>query len=97
MKAIVQDAYGIAPENVFRLDEIDQPTIRGGEVLVPVHAAGVDRGRPVIQMPRSPMLMRIMAFGFRRPKALNPAGVWQESSKRSANRSEFKPGNHVNV
>jgi hypothetical protein len=48
-------------------------------------------------MPRSPMLMRIMAFGFRRPKALNPAGVWQESSKRSANRSEFKPGNHVNV
>jgi NADPH:quinone reductase-like Zn-dependent oxidoreductase len=40
MKAIVQDEYG-APEDVFKLQETDKPTVGDGEVLVRVHAAPV--------------------------------------------------------
>ena len=43
MRAIVQDKYGEADE-VLRLAEIDKPSIGPDEVLVRVHAAGVDRG-----------------------------------------------------
>ncbi len=42
MKAIVQDGYGSA--DVLRLAEIDRPEIAANEVLVKVHAAGMDRG-----------------------------------------------------
>jgi NADPH:quinone reductase-like Zn-dependent oxidoreductase len=42
MKAIVQDQYGTA--DVLELRHIDKPQIRDNEVLVRVHAAGVDRG-----------------------------------------------------
>jgi NADPH:quinone reductase-like Zn-dependent oxidoreductase len=43
MKAIIQDRYGEA-EEVLRLAEIDRPSPVKGEVLIEVHAAGVDRG-----------------------------------------------------
>ena len=42
MKAIVQDEYG-SPD-VLELRDIDIPEIADDEVLVHVHAAGVDRG-----------------------------------------------------
>ena len=42
MKAIVQDTYGSA--DVLDLREIPKPDISADEVLVRVHAAGVDRG-----------------------------------------------------
>ena len=42
MKAIVRDTYG-SPE-VLELRDIDKPEIADDEVLVRVHAAGVDRG-----------------------------------------------------
>jgi NADPH:quinone reductase-like Zn-dependent oxidoreductase len=42
MKAIVQDTYGSA--DVLELRDIDRPEIGDDEVLVRVHAAGVDRG-----------------------------------------------------
>jgi hypothetical protein len=42
MKAIVQDVYGEA--DVLRLVEIDRPEPGADEVLLRVHAAGVDRG-----------------------------------------------------
>jgi NADPH:quinone reductase-like Zn-dependent oxidoreductase len=42
MKAIVQDAYGTA--DVLEVRDIDLPEIKDDEVLVRVHAAGVDRG-----------------------------------------------------
>ena len=44
MQAIVQDRYGAEPESVLRLDRVAKPAIGAGEVLVRVHAAGVDRG-----------------------------------------------------
>lgn len=65
MKAIVQDVYG--PVDVLRLGEIDRPDIAANEVLVKVHAAGMDRGT-WHSLTGQPYLMRVMGFGFRRPK-----------------------------
>ena len=65
MRAIVQDAYG--PSDVLRLREIDLPEIAADEVLVDVAAAGMDRGT-WHSMAGKPYLMRIMGFGFSRPK-----------------------------
>lgn len=66
MKAIVQDSYGSA--DVLRLQEIDEPEIGDDDLLVRVHAAGVDPG-VWHMMTGLPYLMRIMGFGFRAPKA----------------------------
>jgi NADPH:quinone reductase-like Zn-dependent oxidoreductase len=71
MKAIVQDAYGTAPEDVLRLAEIARPAIGDDEVLVRVHAASVDRGTWHV-MAGLPSLMRVAGAGLRRPKAPNP-------------------------
>ena len=65
MKAIVQDAYGSV--DVVRLAEIDRPRIAANEVLVKVHAAGMDRGT-WHSLTGKPYLMRVLGFGFRRPK-----------------------------
>src|SRR5664279_1865231 len=65
MRAIVQDTYGSA--EVLHLARIGRPEIADGELLVRVHAAGLDRGTWHLMTGR-PYLMRIMGFGFRRPK-----------------------------
>jgi len=65
MSAIVQDAYGDA--DVLRLERVARPAIGEGEVLVRVHAAGLDRGTWHL-MTGKPYLMRIAGLGFRRPK-----------------------------
>jgi NADPH:quinone reductase-like Zn-dependent oxidoreductase len=71
MAAIVQAAYGAAPEHVLRLDHIPRPVARDGQVVVRVAAASVDRGTWHLLTGR-PQLMRLMGFGLRRPKAINP-------------------------
>ncbi len=65
MKAIVHDTYGSA--DVLELREIDRPEIGDDDVLVRVHAAGVDRGAWHLMM-GLPYLLRIMGYGFRAPK-----------------------------
>jgi len=65
MLAIVRDVYG--PSDVLHLERISRPGIADGEVLVRVHAAGLDRGVWHLMTGR-PYLMRLMGFGFRRPK-----------------------------
>jgi NADPH:quinone reductase-like Zn-dependent oxidoreductase len=65
MQAIVQDAYG--PPDVLELREIDRPVPKDNEVLVRVHAAGLDPGVWHL-MTGLPYLVRL-AFGPRRPKA----------------------------
>jgi NADPH:quinone reductase-like Zn-dependent oxidoreductase len=65
MKAIVQDAYG--PADILELRDIDQPAPAGGEVLIQVRAAGADPGVWHL-MTGVPYLMRVIGFGFRRPK-----------------------------
>jgi NADPH:quinone reductase-like Zn-dependent oxidoreductase len=66
MQAIVQDAYGEA-QDVLRLEEIDRPVIGDDEVLLRVHAAGVDRGVWHL-MAGLPYPVRLMGYGVRAPK-----------------------------
>jgi NADPH:quinone reductase-like Zn-dependent oxidoreductase len=65
MQAIVQGRYGSA--EVLHLARISRPEIADGEVLLRVQAAGLDRGTWHLMTGR-PYLMRIIGFGFRRPK-----------------------------
>jgi NADPH:quinone reductase-like Zn-dependent oxidoreductase len=69
MRAIVQDAYGSS--DVLRSAEIDRPEVAANEVLVEVVAAGMDRGT-WHSMAGKPYLMRIIGYGFRRPKSQVP-------------------------
>ena len=64
MRAIVQDAYGST--DVFRLTQIRIPEVADDQVLVRVHAAGMDRGTWHL-MAGEPYLLRL-ALGFRKPK-----------------------------
>jgi NADPH:quinone reductase-like Zn-dependent oxidoreductase len=65
MRAIVQRAYG-SPE-ALQLDNVDLPTIAADEVLIEVHAAGVDRGVWHL-MTGNPYLIRIAGYGLTKPK-----------------------------
>jgi NADPH:quinone reductase-like Zn-dependent oxidoreductase len=68
MRAIVQDGYG--PATVLGLRELDRPAVGAGEVLVQVHAAGVDRGVWHL-MTGLPYPVRL-AYGVRRPRTPTP-------------------------
>jgi NADPH:quinone reductase-like Zn-dependent oxidoreductase len=95
MKAVVQDRYGPAPEDLFRVAAIGRPTIGDGEVLVRVHAASVDRGTWHI-MAGLPYPLRLAGFGVRRPKYANPgrslAGTVEAVD---AGGTGFAPGDEV--
>jgi NADPH:quinone reductase-like Zn-dependent oxidoreductase len=65
MKAIVQDKYGSA--DVLELRDVEEPQPGDDEVLIRVHAAGVDPGVWHL-MTGLPYLVRVMGFGFRKPK-----------------------------
>lgn len=71
MTAVVQDRYSSAPEDLFRVAEIDRPVPGDDEVLVRVRAASVDRGTWHI-MSGLPYPIRLAGFGLRRPKYANP-------------------------
>jgi NADPH:quinone reductase-like Zn-dependent oxidoreductase len=64
MRAIVQETYGNA--DVLHLARIARPESAANEVLVRVHAAGLDRGTWHLMTGR-PYLGRLV-FGMRRPK-----------------------------
>lgn len=65
MQAVVQAGYGSS--EVFRVGTVSRPRPEPREVLVQVHAAGMDRGTWHLMTGR-PYLMRIMGFGFSAPK-----------------------------
>lgn len=65
MHGIVQDAYGTV--DVLRHTRAARPEITDEEVLVRVRAAGLDRGTWHTMAGR-PFLLRVIGFGFRRPK-----------------------------
>jgi NADPH:quinone reductase-like Zn-dependent oxidoreductase len=67
MQAIVQHTYGST--DVLALTDIDTPVPKDNEVLVRVHAAGLDRG-VVHVMTGLPYLIRLLVptLGLRRPK-----------------------------
>jgi NADPH:quinone reductase-like Zn-dependent oxidoreductase len=64
MRAIVHERYG-GPEVLHRA-HMPRPQITDGQVLVQVHAAGVDRG--VWHVMRGTPYLGRLAFGLRRPK-----------------------------
>jgi len=68
MRAIIQRTYGTA--DTWNLDEIDRPVIGAGEVLVKVHAAGLDRGTWHL-MAGLPYAVRL-GCGFHAPKNAVP-------------------------
>lgn len=95
MQAIMQDIYG--PPDVLELRQTDVPKIEDDEVLVFVHAAGVDRG--VWHMITGlPYFIRLIVPGLGRRAPKNPvpgsdvAGVVWEIGK---DVTRFKPGDEV--
>ncbi len=94
MKAIVQDRYGSTPE-VLRLREIARPAVGDDDVLVRVHAAGVDQGVWHL-MAGMPYVMRLAGFGLRTPK--NPVRGYDVAGRVEAigaNVTLFRPGDQV--
>src|SRR5215218_4867787 len=93
MKAIVQDKYG--PPDVLELRDIDRPEIGDEEVLVRVHAAGVDRGVWHV-MTGLPYPIRLAGYGLRAPKypvlGMDLAGVVESVGN---NVTRFQPGDEV--
>jgi NADPH:quinone reductase-like Zn-dependent oxidoreductase len=69
MKAIVQDTYG--PPDTLVVKEVQRPHPGDDEVLIRVHAAGVDPGVWHL-MTGLPYLIRIMGYGLRKPKVAIP-------------------------
>jgi NADPH:quinone reductase-like Zn-dependent oxidoreductase len=65
MRAIVQDRYGDL--DVLELRDIDRPVPKANDVLVRVHAAGLDRGVWHV-MTGLPYMIRLVGFGVRRPR-----------------------------
>jgi len=67
MRAVVQRSYGTT--DVLQVEQIGTPEFGADDVLVRVRAAGLDRGTWHFMTGR-PYLMRIIGFGFSRPKNL---------------------------
>ncbi|MFZ1729992.1 MAG: NAD(P)-dependent alcohol dehydrogenase [Bacteroidota bacterium] len=92
MKAIVMNAYG-GPE-VLELKEVKKPAVKENEVLVRVHAAGLNAG-DYFSMRGSPWLVRF-SVGFPKPKdhilGWDSAGVVEEIG---SNVTRFQPGDTV--
>jgi NADPH:quinone reductase-like Zn-dependent oxidoreductase len=93
MKAAVRHQYGSA--DLVQLAEIERPAVKAGEVLIRVHAAGVDRGVWHLMTGR-PYLMRIAGVGFRAPKnpvlGMDVAGVVEAVG---GNVTRFQRGDEV--
>ncbi|MFJ9020527.1 NAD(P)-dependent alcohol dehydrogenase [Streptomyces sp. NPDC102259] len=70
MVAVVQERYGVEPEDVLRTARLARPGIGPGEVLVRVRASSVDRGTWHM-MAGLPYAVRPVS-GLRRPKLPNP-------------------------
>ncbi|MER7826235.1 NAD(P)-dependent alcohol dehydrogenase [Streptomyces sp. NPDC096097] len=92
MKAIVQDVYG--PPEVLRMEEMERPVPRRGEVLVRVRAAGVDQGVWHL-MAGKPYAVRAVS-GLRRPRTrvrgMDVAGVVEAVGP---DVTRFRPGDEV--
>jgi len=66
MNAVVNDTYG-EPEAVLRLSQVPRPGIAAAEVLLRVHAAGVDQGVWHVTA-GLPYPIRLAGYGLRAPK-----------------------------
>lgn len=93
MQAIVQDEYG--PADVLQLRDIDRPPVGEHDVLVEVHAAGLDPGVWHLMTGR-PFLVRLMGFGLWRPKDRVPGqDVAGRVAAVGAGVTRLRPGDEV--
>ena len=94
MRALVQDEYGAAPEDVLRFAEAEVPAIGDDEILIRVAASSVDRGTWHV------MAGLVIRYAWRASgsaaKNLNPgrsaAGTVESVGQ---NVTEFEPGDQV--
>ncbi|HKW60335.1 MAG TPA: NAD(P)-dependent alcohol dehydrogenase [Candidatus Dormibacteraeota bacterium] len=93
MKAAVRRVYGEA--DVVHVEQVGRPSIARNEVLVRVHAAGVDRGVWHL-MTGLPYLFRTAGIGVRTPKdpslGMDLAGVVEAVG---GDVTKFRPGDEV--
>ena len=93
MKAIAQYRYGGA--ETLELRELEQPVPKDNQVLVKVHAAGVDAGVWHL-MTGEPYLMRVIGFGLRVPKTpIRGRDLAGTVVTVGAAVTRFKPGDEV--
>ena len=93
MQAVVQDTYGAA--DVLELRDIDKPAVGDDELLVRVHAAGVDPGVWHL-MTGLPYLVRVMGYGLRTPKVrVRGRDVAGRVEAVGTNVTRFHPGEEV--
>ncbi|WP_405021047.1 NAD(P)-dependent alcohol dehydrogenase [Kitasatospora sp. NBC_00070] len=93
MKAVLHDVYG--PPEVLRVEETEPPVPGEGEVLVQVHAAGVDPG--VWHLTAGlPYLIRAAGFGLRAPKRrIRGLDVSGRVTAVGPGVTRFRPGDEV--
>jgi NADPH:quinone reductase-like Zn-dependent oxidoreductase len=93
MKAMVQDKYGSA--DVLELRDVEKPQPGDDELLIRVHAAGLDPGVWHL-MTGLPYMVRVMGFGLRKPKirirGVDVAGTVEAAGR---NVTELKQGDQV--
>lgn len=93
LQAIVQNRFGAA--DVLELETVEELTVADDEVLIEVHAAGVDRGTEHL-MTGLPYLIRLAGYGVTKPKnrtlGLDVSGVVVEVG---SGVTRFAPGDEV--
>jgi NADPH:quinone reductase-like Zn-dependent oxidoreductase len=93
MRAIVQDRFGNA--DVLEMRTIARPEIAPTEVLIEVHAAGLDRGVAHL-VSGTPYLIRLAGYGVRKPKHPVPGSdVAGRVVAAGAQVTRFRPGDEV--
>jgi NADPH:quinone reductase-like Zn-dependent oxidoreductase len=93
MKAMTRDTYR-SPDKL-ELSDIDTPHVGPDDVLLRVHAAGVDQGAWHL-VTGLPYPVRLAGYGLRRPKARVPGReVAGRVEAVGANVTRFKPGDEV--
>ncbi|MFI6799427.1 NAD(P)-dependent alcohol dehydrogenase [Streptosporangium canum] len=93
MKAMVRDAY--CSPDALRLGDIDKPVAGDDDVLVRVHAAGVDQGVWHL-VTGLPYVVRVAGFGLLRPGSRVPGlDVAGRVEAVGRNVTRFRPGDEV--
>ena len=93
MRAMTRDTYR-SPDKL-ELSDIDTPHVGPDDVLLRVHAAGVDQGAWHL-VTGLPYPVRLAGYGLRRPKARVPGReVAGRVEAVGANVTRFKPGDEV--
>ncbi|MFD8526687.1 NAD(P)-dependent alcohol dehydrogenase [Streptosporangium canum] len=93
MKAMVRDAY--CSPDALRLGDIDRPVAGDDDVLVRVHAAGVDQGVWHL-VTGLPYVVRVAGFGLLRPGSRVPGlDVAGRVEAVGRNVTRFRPGDEV--